>query len=445
MYKTEKIYSVSELNQIARGLLESHLEDVQISGEISNLARPASGHIYFSLKDDAAQIRCALFKNRALRLKFKPENGQQVVVRGKVSLYVPRGDYQLIAEEIQPAGAGALQQAFDALKQKLQAEGLFDEAHKQALPLYPKSLAVITSPSGAAIRDVLSVLRRRYPLLPVSIYPVAVQGEGAAEQIVGAIDRATADKRCDVLLLTRGGGSLEDLWAFNEEIVARAVFACPLPIVCGVGHEIDFSIADFAADVRAPTPSAAAEIISPDGIELQNQFWQFEQYFAELQLRQVRDQQQRIDWLEQRLLQRHPRQILQQQAKQLDNMHRRLIANVKNLLLGKRSDLQAAENRLQQQSPASRLANLKTRFNYASRQLPGVLDKILKDKASQLQNSQRALEMISPLATLDRGYAIVTNEKQQVVMDTDQLKQDDTVTTRVAKGSFSSRVVRLKK
>src|SRR5579871_6168918 len=265
LFPERKVISVSDLNRAARGLLEGGFPLLWVEGEISNLARPASGHLYFSLKDSQAQVRCALFRNRNLLLRFKPADGMHVLVRGRVSLYEPRGDYQFIAEHMEEAGHGALQRAFEELKQKLTAEGLFDAARKRPLPAAPRSIGVITSPSGAALRDILSVIRRRYPLARVVLYPVPVQGEGSGAKIAAMLRTASERADAEVLILARGGGSLEDLWAFNEENVARAIRASRIPVVSGVGHETDFTIADFAADLRAATPSAAAELIVPDG------------------------------------------------------------------------------------------------------------------------------------------------------------------------------------
>ena len=259
-----EIFTVSDLNREARELLEGHFPLVWVEGEISNLARPSSGHIYFSLKDEAAQVRCAMFKMRNRLLNFQPENGQQVLARARISLYEARGDFQLIIEHMEETGDGALRRQFELLKHKLFEEGLFDESHKRELPSLPTRLGVITSPSGAAIRDILSVLKRRFPGIPILIYPVPVQGNEAPPAIIDAIKTAGIRKDCDLLILARGGGSLEDLWAFNDESVARAIYHCPIPVVTGIGHEIDFTIADFVADFRAPTPSAAAEYISPD-------------------------------------------------------------------------------------------------------------------------------------------------------------------------------------
>jgi exodeoxyribonuclease VII large subunit len=261
------IYSVSQLNDQVKDLLEHSFPPLWVEGEISNFSCPASGHWYLSLKDSQAQVRCAMFRNRNQGLGFQPKNGLQVLARGRPGLYAPRGEFQLILDQIEPAGEGALRRAFELLKQKLQAEGLFDETYKQALPTVPDRIGIITSPTGAALRDILNVLRRRFPLGQVVIYPVPVQGTEAAPAIVRALKTAAERQECDLLVVARGGGSLEDLWAFNEESVARAIHACPLPVVSGVGHEIDFTIADFVADLRAPTPSAAAELVSPDVAE----------------------------------------------------------------------------------------------------------------------------------------------------------------------------------
>ena len=258
------IYTVSDLNARARVILEECFKTIWVSGEISNLAKPNSGHLYFSLKDERAQVRCAFFRNSQRGLRFTPENGQHVLVQAQVSFYAARGDFQLIVSQMEMAGAGALQVAFEQLKQRLHKEGLFSQAHKKKLPLFPKCLGIITSPTGAAIRDILKVLQRRFSSIPIIIYPTLVQGDKAADQISMAIQRATQRKECDVLILARGGGSLEDLWPFNEEKVARAMFHCPIPIVTGIGHEIDVTIADFVADQRASTPSAAAEMVSPN-------------------------------------------------------------------------------------------------------------------------------------------------------------------------------------
>lgn len=361
---TRTVYTISELNQMVRSLLEDAFASVWVAGEISNFACPSSGHWYFTLKDAGAQIRCAMFSGRNRVTGFKPTNGTQVLAHAKISLYEARGDYQIIVDFMEEAGDGALRRAYEILKAKLAAEGLFEPAHKKSLPTLPKSVGVITSPTGAAIRDILSVLKRRFPSLPIIIYPTAVQGTQASLQIVNALQTANARKECDVLIVARGGGSLEDLWCFNEEIVARAIFASEIPIISAVGHEIDFTIADFVADVRVPTPSAAAELVSPDQTGWQQALTKLYSNLVRETLDTLKQKQHLLINLYKRL--RHPGQRIQDQFQRVDEMEQRL--------------QRAIHFRLQQ-------------------------------KQQQLINLTRALDAISPLATLARGYAIVTAEK----------------------------------
>ena len=316
------VYTVSRLNRSARAILEGSFPLLWVEGEISNLSRPSSGHWYFSLKDEAAQVRCAMFRNRNMYMNVTPQNGDQVLLRVQVSLYENRGDYQLIVEHLEEAGDGALRRAFDLLKQRLAKEGLFDAARKRPLPALPRRIGVITSPHGAALRDVLSVLRRRYPAIPVLIYPTAVQGASAAQDVAATIRLASARNECDVLIVARGGGSLEDLWAFNEEVVARALHACTIPVVTGVGHETDFTIADFVADQRAPTPSVAAEMVSPNRAEWQRRLTQLKQRVAGFMTAKLADGQRTLHWLTTRL--QHPAQRLARQAQRMDELELRL-------------------------------------------------------------------------------------------------------------------------
>ena len=311
MKPEKKIFTISELNKGVRSILEKSFPMIWVEGEISNLACPASGHIYFSLKDSKAQVSCAMFKGRKQLLRFSPENGMKVLMRTRVSLYEPRGNFQLIAEHMEAAGDGALLRAFEELKARLAQEGLFDEHIKQAIPELPKRIGVITSATGAAVRDVLSVLQRRFPAIPVLLYPVPVQGNQAAPAIVNTLKLANQRKDCDVLLLVRGGGSLEDLWAFNEEVVARAIQQSDIPLVSGIGHEVDYTIADFVADQRAATPSAAAELVSPDQETYLGQFIYFEQRLSQLILEKIKQQKQQLGWLKSRLNMQHPVSYLQ--------------------------------------------------------------------------------------------------------------------------------------
>lgn len=345
------LYTVSRLNQEARYLLEDVFPHIQVLGEVSNLSRPSSGHVYFSLKDASAQIRCALFQNRALLFRDGPRNGQQVLARGRVSLYELRGEFQLIVDGLEEAGAGALWQAYNALRLQLEREGLFAAECKKPLPRFPQRIGVISSPTGAALRDVLTTLGRRCPQTPVLLYPVPVQGDGAAERITAAIRLASQRQDCDVLLLVRGGGSLEDLQAFNAEIVARAIFECAIPLVTGVGHETDVTIADFAADLRAATPTAAAELAGPDRQEQLRQLQRLDERLARALRRRLDQQRQRLEQWAQRLARQHPRRRLQDRAQRLDELDYRLRQALQNRLQAVTQRLQAMSGRLHALSP----------------------------------------------------------------------------------------------
>jgi len=349
-----EVYTVTRLNQAVRRLLEETFPFlVWVEGEVSNLSQPASGHLYFSLKDASAQARCALFRNRAQLLRGLPRNGQQVLVQARISLYEPRGDFQLIVERLEEAGAGALRRAYDELRLRLEREGLFAAEHKRPLPRFPRRVGVITSTSGAAIQDVLSILRRRFPALPVLVYPVPVQGDGAGAEIARMIDLASRRRDCDVLLLVRGGGSLEDLWAFNEEAVARAIRASAIPIVCGVGHETDVTIADFAADLRAPTPSAAAELVSPDRQEWRRQFSAGQDRLLAATRRRLAAQRQRLIWADQRLARQHPKRRLLDRSQRLDELDQRLRQALRTKLERLRAQTASLCLRLRLQKPTA--------------------------------------------------------------------------------------------
>lgn len=428
------IYSVCRLNAEARALLEGAFPLIWVQGELSNVSRPSSGHLYFTLKDASAQVRCAMFRGNNRFLKFRPEDGAQVVIRANLSLYEARGDYQLIVQSMEEAGDGALQRAFEVLKQKLAVEGLFDAAHKAELPTLPKRIGVITSPTGAAIRDILSVLQRRFPAIPVLIYPVSVQGAGAGKEIAATIRRADQRRDCDVLIVARGGGSLEDLWAFNEEIVARAIYECGIPIVSGVGHEVDFTIADFVADQRAPTPSVAAEMVSPDQNEWLNQLRALD---SELYKRLRRKQErlgERLNWLSKRLQQQHPGQRLRQRAQRLDELEQRLRLALRAGQRHRRAQLATLMARLQQHHPAPRLQHLRDLEAALARRLHTATRTHLQRLRQKLTGAMRALDTVSPLATLDRGYAIVTTADGQVLRDAQRTQPGDQVTARLAQG-----------
>lgn len=437
------ILTVSRLNQEARQLLESGLGRLWVEGEISNLARPASGHLYFTLKDARAQVSCALFRNRALGLRFTPENGAHVLLRGQVSLYEARGNYQLIVDQMEEAGDGALRRAFEELKTKLFNEGLFDEAGKQPLPDLPRCIGVITSPSGAAIRDVLTVLKRRFPGIPVVIYPTRVQGEDAAEDIVAAIRAADKHADCDVLLLTRGGGSLEDLWPFNEEKVARAVAACRLPLVSAVGHEVDVVITDFVADVRAATPSAAAELLSPDRQALTARLKQLAARLRQQLSQRLERQHEQLDWLLRRLQQRHPGRNIIQQMQRLDEQEQRLNRAIQQQLAQRRAVLQTATAKLRQQHPGRLLERLSARNRDLAQRLKYCINIQLSRHREKLAILARALETVSPLATLERGYSItLAGRNGRVITGSSQVAPGDTLETRLANGRIFSTVTK---
>lgn len=441
--KKRETLSVSQLNRQAKRLLEGNFPSVWVEGEISNLSRPSSGHWYFSLKDNSAQVRCAMFRSSNARLRFQAEAGQQVMARAKLSLYEARGDYQLIVEHMEPAGDGALARAFEELKNKLQAEGLFDSDIKQAIPDHPKSIAVVTSATGAAIRDILTVLARRFPSIKVSIFPTAVQGQNAAPEIARAINTANAlhksgKREFDVILAGRGGGSMEDLWAFNEEIVARAIHQSGLPVISAVGHEVDFTIADFVADLRAPTPSAAAELISPDGQEMMASFMGFEQLLTRQMLLTLETNKQQLSFLQSRL--RHPGSRLQEHSQRLDELEMRLMNGWKNQSQKQQLGLQVLASRLQQQTPDHKIKQLKLSSAGLYQRLEKQVQRLLEQQQLRLKNAMQLLDAVSPLATLDRGYAIVSDDEGQVITDAEELSSGQTINTRFAKGSIKSRV-----
>lgn len=512
-------------------MLERGFAALWVEGEISNLSRPSSGHWYFSLKDDAAQLRCAMFRQKNQLLRFAPKDGMHVQIRGRVSLYEARGDYQFLADHMEEAGEGALRRRFDLLKAKLAAEGLFAEERKRALPKLPRRIGVITSPTGAAVRDILHVLERRFCRIPVLIYPVPVQGAAAAPQIAAAIRVASARAECDVLILARGGGSLEDLWAFNEEAVARAIYDCSIPLVSGVGHEIDFTIADLVADLRAPTPSAAAErVTTPDCSEWIRSFdsqtkqlatalerrlargidrvqWlarrltqlhpgiqlrQHSQRLDELETRLVaamrrtlvasrdrtdwldrrlaqvhpgvelrrhaqrlREIQQRLigltrgsiarcadrlSWLDHRIMQVHPGIEMRRRAARLHELERRLGRGLQHVVYRKRTEVWQLSARLRHESSELRIASAKHRIDVHDARLHRAMQKRLDRWRTQHQMAGGRLNAVSPLATLQRGYAIVTTATDRVVTTATTLATGELIKARLAQGTVIARV-----
>jgi exodeoxyribonuclease VII large subunit len=437
------VLSVSQLNRQSKELLETYLHNVQVSGEISNLSRPASGHWYFTLKDQRAQVRCAMFKSRTQYLKFVPKEGEQVLINASVGLYEARGDYQLIVNGMQSAGEGALKLAFEQLKARLYEEGLFNPDTKKPLPKHPRHLGVITSPTGAAIKDILSVLKRRFPNLPISIYPTQVQGEAAAAQISQAIERANRDKLCDVLIVGRGGGSLEDLWPFNEEIVARAIFNSQIPIISAVGHEVDVSISDYTADLRAATPSAAAELVSPDRFEWLGRFEQLERSLTRIM--QNRLSQQRFNLLQLVKRLRHPKDKLQENMQRLDMAQMRLNNSLQRQLSSQQAHLTGLSHRLQSNKPDKQITQMKQTVLHLQQRMHHSLQLQLQDFKNRLARQAEVLNAVSPLSTLSRGYAIVTTESGKAVRTSSQVKVGDTVTAKLHQGSFSCSVDKIHK
>lgn len=436
--KQSAVLSVSQLNRQSKELLETYLHNVQVTGEISNLSRPASGHWYFTLKDQRAQVRCAMFKSRTQYLKFIPKEGEQVLINASVGLYEARGDYQLIVNGMQSAGEGALKIAFEQLKMRLHQEGLFNPDHKQPLPKHPQHLGVVTSPTGAAIKDILSVLKRRFPNLPVSIYPTQVQGEVAAGQIAQAIERANRDQVCDVLIVGRGGGSLEDLWPFNEEVVARSIFNSQIPIISAVGHEVDVSISDYVADLRAATPSAAAEVVSPDRFEWLGRFEQLERSLIRITQNRIAQQRFQLLQLVKRL--RHPKDKLQENMQRLDMAQMRLHNSMQQQLSQWNTVLTHLNHRLQSKKPDKQLAMMQQTLRQLQQRMQHAIELQLQALNNKLGRQAEVLNAVSPLNTLGRGYAIVTNGKGEAIRNSQQVKKGETLYTQLHQGKLSCSV-----
>lgn len=435
--------SVSEINRKAKSLLENQLGEVCVEAEIGTLSRPSSGHWYFSLKDDRAQLSCAMFRRANMRVRFEPKVGDSVIVRGLLSIYEARGNYQLMVDHMEASGDGALQRALEALKQKLQSEGLFDQDRKKAIPPHCERIGVVTSPTGAAVEDIVSVLGRRSPSSHIAIYPVQVQGAGSAEQIAEAIDVAnaqvtTGERDLDVLIVGRGGGSLEDLWAFNEEVVARAIARSEIPVVSAVGHEIDYSISDLVADLRAATPSQAAELVTRDSHEWLQRIDMAVSQLESLTARILRDHKQRVENLTARL--RHPSQQLALLQNKITTNQNRATALVQSRLAASKHPLAQLNTRLQSASPSRLLKQRQETINNLSRGLPGQMVKVIRDNRRQVEHLSTLLETLGPSATLQRGYAIVTDESGKVVRSTQQVEQGNSIAVALNDGQLRARV-----
>lgn len=441
--KTTDIFSVSQLNREAKYLLESSFPLIWVEGEISNLAQPGSGHIYFSLKDEKAQVRCAMFRNRNMRIKFKPRNGQKVMIQARVSLFEGRGEFQLIAEQIQEAGLGDLHKRFEQLKRNLENEGLFSPENKKSIPEHPESIGIITSPTGAAIRDILSVLKRRYPLADVLIYPTLVQGETAAADICKAIAKADSDKKSDLLILTRGGGSIEDLWSFNEEIVARKIFSCHTPIVSAVGHEIDFTISDFVADMRAPTPSAAAELVTPDINELAYKVDRLELKTKQLIETILNGYQSDLNLITQKLEQQKPSNKINNNLQHLEYLRHKLDHLVTKKISGYKQSVAIAHEKLKNNSPRVKIKNLQNKVENLNSKLNLSFKNDIQLKKQKIQSLARNLNAISPLQTISRGYSIIESKDKHVVTSISQVNIGDKVTAKLSDGALECQIVKI--
>jgi exodeoxyribonuclease VII large subunit len=452
------VFPVSRLVREARVLLEQGFPLLWVEGEISNLAMPASGHIYFSLKDEAAQVRCAMFRNKNRQLRFIPENGMQVLLRVRVTLYENRGEFQLVVEHMEEAGSGALQRAYEALKHRLGEAGLFDETHKKVLPAMPKTVGIISSPDGAAVHDILTVLARRFPAASVILYPVQVQGEGAPAQLVKAVDLAQTRSECDVLIIGRGGGSLEDLWSFNDEKLAYALFQCVIPIVSAVGHEVDFTIADFVADVRAATPSAAAEMVVPDSVQLIEKLQQLGQRLVLAQRQRMASEQRHLTQLIKRLpspqsVLAHQKQMLKQMTLRRDNswQHRLHMAQQQVDFLSTRlkhpqaklenqkHHMQVLSQRLSRQLPQTEIFKAGQTSEQLTQRLNKAMSKRIQSSRQTLQHHMRTLSAVSPLSTLERGYSITTRA-EHVVVKSEQVQVGDEVQVQLHQGKLHCEV-----
>lgn len=434
------IWNISALNFEIKTLLEKGIGSIWIEGEISNLSRPASGHWYFSLKDERAQVRAAMFKNRNGRVAFQPENGQQILVRAQVTLYEARGDFQLIVDHMEEAGIGRLMQQYEALKKRLDSEGLFASRHKKKIPSRARHIALITSASGAAIRDALSVIRRRSPTTEVTVIATPVQGEQATAQIIQAIQSANRHTECDVILLIRGGGSLEDLWCFNEEALARAIYASDIPIVSGVGHEIDFSITDFVADARAPTPSVAAEMVTMDQYEIMGQLDLLSARLTRQIQLQLQDRQAGLKKIESRLLDFHPARYLHNLHQRLQFAQSRLQTVEQNRLQQQKNRLSLALERIKHQSPRTSIPIMARQTTALNHRLLLSMRNRLEDFQHQFTLQARSLDNLSPLKTLARGFAAISKHNQ-IISSVNQLKTDDEISIRLSDGKTSARIL----
>jgi len=441
----QHILQVSELTKKVRFILESELNTVWLTGEISNFVAASSGHWYLSLKDSKSQVRCAMFKGNNRRVRLNVVNGQQVLVRAKVSLYEPRGDFQLIIEQMENAGEGLLRQQYEQLKNKLNALGVFSEQHKQAIPTHIKSVGIVTSPTGAAVKDILTVLQRRNPNINAIIYPALVQGEYASNDICHAINQANKRQECDVLIVGRGGGSLEDLWPFNEESVVQAIYDSTLPIISAVGHEIDTTLSDYVADLRAPTPSAAAELVSSDSEQLLVNITLTKQRLIKAAVQRNSYNQQQLNYLTHRLSQVHPEQQLLAQQQNADELQLRLTQVMKRLMLQVMQKPQQLQHRLHQLSPNKKITDQQLQTKQNQQRVISAMQKLLQQKSKSFVHLIEQIQLVSPLATIARGYSIARNEKGEMLSSITQVKTDEKILVQISDGTINAKVLSVQK
>ena len=438
----QSVISVSELNKKAKSLLEKGIPKLWIEGEISNLAKPASGHMYFSLKDEMSQIRCAWFRQRQLQNTLNIVNGSKMLALGKIGLYEPRGEYQFIVEKMEIAGEGDLKRKYEDLKRKLSAEGIFSEENKSELPNLPKRIGVITSPSGAAVQDILTVLNRRFPIIPIIIFPVAVQGEQAAPQIQNALEKANFRADCDLLILARGGGSLEDLWAFNEEIVARAIFDSEIPIISAIGHETDVTISDFTADLRAPTPSGAAELAVPDQHDWIKSIDNISEKINTIITQQINSKSQLSDWINKRLSQSSPMMTVKRQIEKSNNLQKMLSISIFQNLSRQEKNIHQLKSNLNEVSPRLKIHTQLSRIKELNQKITSCSDHLLEGLNNRIKLASKTLNSVSPLRTLDRGYAIARDAKtKNVIMSADTIEIENDIEVKLAKGEIKVTVI----
>jgi exodeoxyribonuclease VII large subunit len=447
LVQNKEIISVGELNRSAKMILESNFSSVSVLGEISNLAQPSSGHIYFTLKDAEGSIRCAMFKNQKMRMNFTPKDGDQCVLKGQVSLYAARGDYQLIVRQMQPAGVGNLMQQFEELKQKLDKEGLFDPLKKKDIPSPPKHIGVITSASTAALQDIITTIKRRAPSSQVTLSPAMVQGDTAPQAIIKALDlillfNETSANPIDIVLMTRGGGSIEDLWAFNNEDLAREIYDFPIPVISGVGHEIDFTIADFVADMRAPTPTAAAELVTEFQFQLSDRLQEIQLGLINGLRNILQINKQKLDLLESNL--KSPQVILNEQKQKLDNIELRLKQALEKKFLFSQQSLALLKQSIAEKNPYKIIKELLKDIDLLSKDMIKSFTYLVENKSKSLEKINSNLHAFSPLAVLDRGYAIVQNASGQAIKNSQEVQEAELVTTRLSSGSFKSKIAGIK-